>query len=69
MLHVMSHVFACLSGGFLEKKEYYTSLLERQGGTLQPLPCCKCATWVTCLFEVFLLLIFQTLLNCISVSM
>ena len=28
------------SGGFLEKREYYTSLLDRQGGTLHCLPCC-----------------------------
>ena len=33
------------SGSFFEKREYYTSLLDRQGSTLQPLPCCKCATF------------------------
>ena len=28
---IMSHFYAYPSGGFLEKKEYYTSLLDRQG--------------------------------------
>ena len=38
VLHITSHVYTYPSSGFLEKKEYYTSLLDRQGGTLQPLP-------------------------------
>ena len=33
------------SGGFVEKKEYYSSLLDRQGGRMQPLSCCKCAAF------------------------
>ena len=34
LFHVTSHVYTYHSGGrFLEKKEYYTSLLEIQGDT------------------------------------